>query len=79
MTMTTGDQGQLNFREQIARIDGSIAESAKLQEETRKFVAEGAKLQAELSKLERERRWFPWLQLAASPIIAAVVAHYIKG
>jgi hypothetical protein len=49
--------------------------------EMRKFNAEHDKLMAEALKFERERRWFPWLQLLAvvgsSAAIAAVVSRLI--
>ncbi|MCL2430097.1 MAG: hypothetical protein FWD12_12790 [Alphaproteobacteria bacterium] len=64
----------LDLREQITRIDRAI-------EVTRKFTAEQHKLQAEARKPERERMWFPWLQLltlaASSAAIGAVVARLL--
>jgi hypothetical protein len=68
---------QLALREQITRIDRSIAETGKLQEEARKYAAE-------TRRFDREYRWFPWLQLAASgaaliaaiAALTAVVAHW---
>jgi len=47
-----------NIREQLVRIDKSIAE-------TRKFVAEHDKLAAEAQKFNRERVLSPWLAVAA--------------
>jgi hypothetical protein len=49
--------------------------------EMRKFNAERDKLVAEALKFERERWWFPWLQLFAavggSAVIAAVVSRLV--
>ena len=67
------DTSELNLREQLTRIDRSIAETEKLQEESRKYAAE-------TRRMDREYRWFPWLQLASSgaiaALIAAIVAHW---
>jgi hypothetical protein len=64
----------LDLREQIARIDRARAESDK-------FVAEQRKLIAEALKFDKERWWFPWLQLltvcVSSAAVAAVVARLI--
>lgn len=46
-----------------ARIDRDIAETGKLNAETRKFVAEHDKLQAEEKKLGRDRLLAPWLAI----------------
>jgi hypothetical protein len=64
----------LDLREQLVRIDLAIAE-------TRKFQHESDRYAAETRRLDREYRWFPWLQLsitavaAIAAIIAAIVAH----
>jgi hypothetical protein len=55
----------LNLREQLIRIDRAIAESDK-------FVAEQRKLMAESQKLDKERWWFPWVQIVTA--IAAIIA-----
>jgi hypothetical protein len=65
-----GDAAEFDHREQLTRIDRSIAETEKLQEEARKFAAE-------TRRLSREDRYFPWLQLASSGAIAALVAAIV--
>lgn len=67
-----------DLQEQVARID-------RAQAETEKFVAEQRKLIAKSMKLDRERFWFPWLQVLAiigailsSAGIAAIVARLIR-
>lgn len=55
----------LGLREQIARIDRDLAESAKLREEIRKFTAEQHKLDAEARKLDRDRWLAPALAIAS--------------
>ena len=60
----------LDLRAEIGRIDRDRAETQKLSEEARKFAAE-------TRKLTLEQRWFPWLQLASSGAIAAVVAAVV--
>lgn len=61
---------ELDIREQIVRIDRAIAETGRLQAETRKLTSE---------QLDKERWWFPWLQLLtlviSSAAIGAVVAR----
>jgi hypothetical protein len=51
--------------------------------EMRKMEAERSKLFAEALKFERERWWFPWLQLfaaiAGSAVVAAIVSRVIHG
>jgi hypothetical protein len=61
-----------------------IADTAKLNEETRKFVAEqhklmteGDKLRTEAAKLDRERVWFPWLQLLTVAISSAAIGAVV--
>jgi hypothetical protein len=71
-------RGQLDLRAEIARIDRERAETAKLAEEARKFVAEHDKLIAEGRKYERDR-WLAPLVLAASllgGVLVAVVSHF---
>jgi hypothetical protein len=63
----------LDLKEQIARIDRGIAETGKLQEETRKFVAEAHKLSAEQTKFQRDRTLSPWLLLAQGLIAGAAL------
>lgn len=66
---------ELDLRAELARIDRDRAETQKLQEESRKYSA-GTR------RLDREYRWFPWLQLgltsvaALAAIAAALVAHW---
>lgn len=48
-----------------AALQRMIAETAKLNEETRKFVAEQHKLMAEAAKLNRDRWLAPLLAVAA--------------
>jgi hypothetical protein len=82
------DNPPFDLQAEIARIDRDRAETQKFVEETRKLTAEAQKLGAEQQKLfiealklERERWWFPSLQLligfATSAAIAAVVARLI--
>ena len=65
---------EFDVREQLARID-------RAQAETSKFAAEQHKLIAEQLKLDKERWWFPWLQLltlvVSSAAIGAVVARLL--
>lgn len=72
---------RLELQAELARLDRDRAETTKLMEETRKFVSESRKLAAEAQKLDRERWWFPTLQLlvsfATSAVIAAVIARLI--
>jgi len=57
------------------------AELLRMVEETKKFVSEAHKLEADRRKLDRERAWFPWLQLltlvVSSATIGAVVARLL--
>lgn len=63
---------RLDLREQIARIDRSLDESAK-------FRAEQNKLIAEARKLDRERGLAPWQATAiAVGSIAALVASCVS-
>lgn len=79
-TSMTGEP-ELDLRAELARIDRDRVETQKLMDESRKFVAEQQKLIAESLKLDKERWWFPWLQLmtvvVSSAAIAAVVARLI--
>lgn len=50
----------LDLHAVLARIDRDLAESAKLREETNKFVSEAHKLEAERRKLDRDRWLAPW-------------------
>lgn len=72
-------RGQLDLRAEIARIDRDRAESAKLTEETRKFIEESHKLAAEARKLDRDRWWAPALAITATVAsilgIATFIAH----
>lgn len=67
-------QNDLNMRDVLARIDRQLAESAKLREETNKFVAEQHKLNAEAEKLTRDRWLAPVVTIAS--VIAAVGASF---
>ena len=64
----------LDLQEQVTRIDRAIAETAK-------FAAEQRKLTAAAAKLDRERWWFPWLQLVTtvggSAAIGAIVGRFV--
>jgi hypothetical protein len=68
------DTSNLDMKEQLIRIDKAIAETRKLQHESDKYAAE-------TRRLDREYRWFPWLQLsltvlaAIAAIAAALIAH----
>lgn len=72
---------QLDLRAEIARIDRDRAESQKLQEEVRKFVAEQHKLSAEAAKLQRDRWLAPFVLTAtligslSGGLIVAVISH----
>lgn len=66
--MTPDDS--LDLRAELARIDRDRAETQKLGEESRKFAAE-------TRRLAREDRYFPWVQLASSGAIAALVAAIV--
>lgn len=68
---------ELELEQQLATIRLSAAKTEKLQEETRKFVAESHRYNAETHKIYRELRWFPWLNLASSAVIAAAVAAFV--
>ena len=52
--------------------DRQLIEIRRLLAESDKFVAEQRKLMAESQKLDKERWWFPWLQIITA--IAALVA-----
>jgi hypothetical protein len=74
-------RGQLDLRVEIARIDRDRAETAKLAQESQKFIAEQRKLMAEGSKLDRDRWMAPYV-LAVSLIgaiggglIGAILTH----
>ena len=58
-------RGQLDLRQELARIDRDRAETRKLQEESEKFIAEPRKLLAESRKLDRDRWLAPWSLLIA--------------
>jgi hypothetical protein len=79
--MTDDISRELNTREQIARIDRSMAEYHKFAAEEEKLRAEAHKFYTEERKLNRERWWFPWLQLittvGGSALIAAIVAKLL--
>jgi len=60
------DRAELDLRAEIARIDRDRAETQKLGEEARKYSAETRRLY-----------WLPWIQLAASPIIGALVGALV--
>jgi hypothetical protein len=57
------------------------AKLRRMNAETEKFVAEQRKLIAETLKFDKERGWFPWLQLLtlviSSATIGAVVARLL--
>jgi hypothetical protein len=61
---------EFDLREQLTRIDRSIAETGKLQEEARKYAAE-------TRRLNREDRYFPWLQIVSSSAIAALIGAIV--
>lgn len=63
------DEHDLDLAEQIARIKRAQLESDK-------FVTEQRKLIAEAQKLDKERWWFPLLQIitAIAAIVAAIAA-----
>ena len=67
-------RGQLDLRAEIARIDRERAETAKLTEEARKFIAEAR-------KLDRDRWLAPLLAIVATVGgllgIATFLAHVI--
>jgi hypothetical protein len=81
---------ELDIREQLTRIDQALAESHKLAAEESKLRAETFKLYTEERKLDRERVWFPWLQLviavtantmlttALAAAVALVVVKLVK-
>ena len=71
----------MDIREQAARIDRAIVESGRLQEETRKFVAEQNKLNAEARKLGWDTRLAPlgiFIAAAASlgTLLAILLGHH---
>lgn len=66
------EQHDLDLRAEIARIDRERAETRKLTQESDKFAAEQRKLISESQKLDKERWWFPWLQVITA--IAAIIA-----
>ena len=68
--MSDTTQPSPDLRAILARIDRDLAESAKLREETNKFVAEQHKLMAE----GRKYRWDP-LFLILGAIIAGIFAR----
>ncbi len=53
------------------------AELQRMLEETKKFVAEQHKLMAEAAKLDKERWWFPWLQLLTITISSAAIGAVV--
>jgi hypothetical protein len=53
------------------------AELLRLVEETKNFVAEAHKLEAERRKLDRERVWFPWLQLLTLVVSSATIGTIV--
>ena len=78
---------ELYIREQLARIDNTMAESHKFAAEERKLFVEERKLLVESFKLNRGRWWYPWLQLVttvistigSSAVITAIILHYLGG
>lgn len=88
MAQTSIPDSTIDLSEQIARIDRAQAETRKfvsemnkLSAEASKLSAEQLKLMAEAMKLDKERWWFPWLQLVtvsvSSAVIAAIVARLL--
>jgi hypothetical protein len=67
----------LNMRDVLARIDRQLAESAKLREESNKFVAEQHKLNAEAEKLQRDRAFLPLTVVAT--LVGAGAALFAAG
>jgi hypothetical protein len=57
--------------------DGRQAELQRMLEETKKFVAEQHKLMAEAAKLDKERWWFPWLQLLTITVSSAAIGAVV--
>lgn len=53
------------------------AELQRMLEETKKFVAEQHKVMAEAAKLDKERWWFPWLQLLTITISSAAIGAVV--
>ena len=93
MAAAEGRQSNLDYAEQLARIENLIAENQKFGEETRKFVAEQHRLTAETQKFgaeqqklneealkfRRERSLAPLALLSGlvSGAIVAAVAHFL--
>jgi hypothetical protein len=74
MTDAADKNSPFDIPEQLARIEQALADAHKLRIESEKYAAE-------TRRLDREYRWFPWLNLGVSgvaaiaAIVAAVVAH----
>lgn len=79
MAATEEKYPNLDYAEQVARIERSIAEMRNLNEETRKFTSEHHKLDEEALKLRRERSLAPLALLSGlvSGAIVAAVAHFL--
>lgn len=65
---------ELNLRELIGRISKTQAETDKLMEEGRKFVAEQHKLAAEAQKLQRDHGPAPWTMSITMVSVGAALA-----
>jgi hypothetical protein len=73
-------QAERDEEDSMSEIRNEI-ELQRMLQETKKFIAEHDKLMAETAKLDKERWWFPWLQLltlvVSSATIGAIVARLV--
>ena len=72
MPPTTMDADELNFREQLVRLDQMREETLKFIAEQHKLAAEREKLAAEARKFDRDRLLAPWLAIAG--LVGGIVA-----
>ena len=79
MAATEEKYPSLDYAQQLAEVERSIAEMRKLHEETRKFTAEQHKLDEEALKFRRERSLAPLALLSGlvSGAFVAAVAHFL--
>ena len=58
-------------------LDHALAETRRLIVESEKFIAEQRLLIAEAQKADKERWWFPWVQMLTAIVTSALVGALV--